>query len=30
MADNNIQRSVTTATARKLANTTKNPHRWGQ
>ena len=29
MADNNIQRSVTTATARKLANTTKTPPQMG-
>ena len=29
MADNNIQRSITTATARKLANTTKTPPQMG-
>ena len=29
MADNNLQRSVTTATARKLANTTKTPPQMG-
>ena len=29
MADNNIQRSITTQTARKLANTTKTPPQMG-
>lgn len=29
MADNNLQRSITTATARKLANTTKTPPQMG-